>query len=59
PGTRPLGDGRVEVEFRASAPLLAALLSGPRFVIERPRWLRERLAAHLRAVLDDNLAPVT
>ncbi len=56
PGTRSLGDGRTEVEFRASAPLLAALLSGPRFVIERPRWLRARLEAHLRAVLDDNLA---
>jgi predicted DNA-binding transcriptional regulator YafY len=56
PGARPVGDGRVEIEFRASAPLLAALLAGPRFTIERPRWLRERLVAHLRGLLDDNTA---
>jgi predicted DNA-binding transcriptional regulator YafY len=57
PGARALGDGRVEIEFRASPPLLAALLAGPRFTIERPRWLRERLVAHLRGLLDDHDAP--
>jgi predicted DNA-binding transcriptional regulator YafY len=63
PGARPLGegrdgsDGRVEIEFRASAALLSALLAGPRFSIEHPRWLRDRLVTHLRDLLTDNQAP--
>jgi predicted DNA-binding transcriptional regulator YafY len=54
PGARPLGDDRIEIEFRTSGPLLATLLAGPAFVVERPRWLRDRLVDHLRRLLADH-----
>ena len=52
-------EGRVEIEFRASAALLSALLADPWFSIELPRWLRDRLVVHLHSLLTDNQAPAT
>ena len=45
------GEDPVEIEFRSSASLFPTLLAGPPFTIERPRWLRDRLVSHLRAIL--------